>query len=198
VSEHRWKQFEPNTAFMTWACSVCGICRRADGGNKACPGKAPIIAVRTIQELENENTQLRADRDRLALALETMERKWATAVAFGCVIEKERDEARAFIVRAANGDPAVTVGELLAQRSSALAEVEALRGETKRLQGLLMEAFGALEDWHDCDEKAQHTNTLVALAEEFERLCKPSDATLQPFRDALSSTTPRGKGGADE
>lgn len=69
---------------------------------------------------------------------------------------------------------------------AALAERNTLTAERDFARGLCMEALGALEDWEDCDTKAQHISTITGLQALFDSLCKPSDATLQPFRDALA------------
>ncbi len=41
MNHHNWTDHTG----IAW-CSICGVCRRADGGNKPCPGKPPRITLR--------------------------------------------------------------------------------------------------------------------------------------------------------
>lgn len=72
------------------------------------------------------------------------------------------------------------------ERDEAIKQRDSARAECAQLDALLVGALGVIEDWPDCDQKAQHTNTIVELGDWFVQRCKPSEETLQPFRDALS------------
>lgn len=45
ASGHAWVDAGPLASCD--ACARCGVCRRADGRNKPCPGVAPRVATRT-------------------------------------------------------------------------------------------------------------------------------------------------------
>lgn len=102
----------------------------------------------------------------------------------------ERDQARRIAaeryeeceeLRAHYGEPALPtvlpIQQLKAERDSALSacagmekEVERLRAERDTAYALSMAALGAIDDWSDCERKAQHRLTIDALKQLFETL----------------------------
>lgn len=84
MSEHNWKTYGTITA-----CSVCGVCLRADKQNKPCSGTTPRIETRTVtvnqaadwylfgsnpsdQEASNESDLTTEDREALAWLVELL------------------------------------------------------------------------------------------------------------------------------
>jgi len=110
MSQHAWKMYG-----TIEACGTCGVCRRADGGNKPCPGTPPIVTARTIPGVPPGDSFILpcatcAECSRLAARIQELEKLAAEA----CGIAEKLNEA---IIEPGNTEVAHAISDIRAALS---------------------------------------------------------------------------------